>query len=1703
MKFVPTETNFQHSNTEMDQSDHQNFQGKTQNYASIETQTIDYNPTERQTQNPKDSIEQSAQNAKLLYNRKHNHKNFHGKTQTYARSKNLTKDFSTMEENFQDSQLQEMLIEDNINSSDQDFNSSDEINNPWQDHTFKENSQKFNEECQNEIEQYSILSNKPIYPYNKQAQRKQISVIQLRTPTPLEEHVQRTNNAFKGNSMINQNYTENFPDTFHRLENTNSYKEESHLGTTYLGHSHIINQNDKFQSNLSFKITQNSTTVGFINKKFKTNILLDTGASKSYMSTNFYNKHKELHNLKKFSCTGKHIKVGNGELIKVKFAIPVILDIEQHSFEIFTLVADIEVTDIVWGMKNMYETEGILNTRDNKYEFINRAVPVFITQDTYVEPGKVKAFTITAPFIEELNGKAIIKMFSKNKDQMHTISINLNKNSSRLEIKNTTDKPLRILKKNAIGIVDIRSLGYYHINMNKLEANLDKDYQFNNLFHIIDNVNSLVTEVKSKYQANKDDPFPWLEKSDWRRYKTDKEILDNTINLKDSRLSCKERKKVMQIIYNHKKAFSLRDEIGECPNITVDIEVLDKSPFFVRPFNIAEEDKKTMDWQMDRLVHLGVLTKQSTSHSSPVMLISRKLTSDKRAVVDFRLLNSRIVRRNTTTPLMRDIFNTLGRAKLDILSCIDLKDAYHSIKLSKEAKELCGIVPYFGAPCYRFERMPQGLSISPAKWIEYVNLLLDDLSHRSHYIAIMDDLLAFSMKTDHFTLIENLFKAIEKHGLKISPKKCQLFMDEIIYMGNVFRVQNGKVTIRPMKSRIESIQKCTAPTNVRGCRRFCGMVNYLSMFCPNIQGILKPIHGLTKKGKPFLWTDEHEKAFQEIKTHLVNYPILHLPNNTGRFMLYTDTSRTHAGSALWQMQECKPKLIGYSSKTLPAACQNYSVTELEMKGLVTGIMTWRYVIGNKEFDCSVDHQAVVQISKAKTEPATKRIMILLEELAKYNFNLYYMKGKDMILSDYLSRADIIDGENPYELIPISIENKTFHEKFSMEKFNFQEILDNKYDMPTFNVMGTRSRAKKEGIIVEEVHNRHKTLNPHIKPEWQKPVRNSTNEHNHPIVQRTINHKQPSRTFQTSQKLIDRSRKILTKLIQKKSSDQQSNSDYDQSHQQETNQLPSNYPTTQRNNFPQHTINHVTAHTNYQQDPLIDLNGPLTNQEVEIAYTTPNKSQFEFIPPMDEQIDTTKIFSKHLPKQTDIDKILKQIDKKILRQTHLSVSLKDIQGAYLQSPHFKDIYVYLKQNKLPTSKRKASQIIISAQFYIVLDQLLFKILPNREVDSTPKLCIPTSKVDMILNWYHSSTLGAHMGMTKCILTIQERFYIPDLARHVRAYITGCHTCQLFKQNKINRPFQQRVNLNIPPLTKFSMDIKHMPPTKSKYKFILVLLCEVSNYVILAPLRSTTAEEVCEALIQNLFCYFGTPTHIICDQDPAFLANLMQYMMKQYDIKMLTIGPTNHKSLLAEHGIKSIANIIMKHLTGVGSNWDRFLPFTMLSYNIFCTPNLGNHAPSEIVLGRKIKVIPELEINPDIKVSATHTEYLTDLKKRLSYLRNNLQSFRDKRIQNTNKDKTLHSFYEGQLVYMYNPAGAILQTGSRKIRCTFVGPLVIYKAISPTNFILMSLDGMIYPQIVEETRIKPGFINTVKGTVHTLAQLRNVLRSGIKLAETNSI
>ena len=147
---------------------------------------------------------------------------------------------------------------------------------------------------------------------------------------------------------------------------------------------------------------------------------------------------------------------------------------------------------------------------------------------------------------------------------------------------------------------------------------------------------------------------------------------------------------------------------------------------------------------------------------------------------------------------------------------------------------------------------------------------------------------------------------------------------------------------------------------------------------------------------------EQQDSFEEIKCRLIKPPVLNISNKTGRFHLYSDTSKFATGSALYQIQNGKPKLIAYASKRLPEAAKSYSITELELCSLAINIASFSHLLKRVDFDAIVDHLVLTTIIKSKMEPATTRIKRLLELISSYSFNLYYMKDKDMILSDFFS-----------------------------------------------------------------------------------------------------------------------------------------------------------------------------------------------------------------------------------------------------------------------------------------------------------------------------------------------------------------------------------------------------------------------------------------------------------------------------------------------------------------------------------------------------------------------------------------------------------------------------------------------------------------------------------------------------------------------------
>ena len=139
----------------------------------------------------------------------------------------------------------------------------------------------------------------------------------------------------------------------------------------------------------------------------------------------------------------------------------------------------------------------------------------------------------------------------------------------------------------------------------------------------------------------------------------------------------------------------------------------------------------------------------------------------------------------------------LGSSKCEVMSVLDLKDAFHSPRLTESSKKYCGILPYFGSTSYLYQRMSMGLNISPAVLQSYINAILNCLSSRKYCEAIMEDLLLFTpSKEAHYYKLEELLKSLCKNGLKISPNKCQLFRTELQYMENTMFIKGRHVCVK-------------------------------------------------------------------------------------------------------------------------------------------------------------------------------------------------------------------------------------------------------------------------------------------------------------------------------------------------------------------------------------------------------------------------------------------------------------------------------------------------------------------------------------------------------------------------------------------------------------------------------------------------------------------------------------------------------------------------------------------------------------------------------------------------------------------------------------------------------------------------------------------------------------------------------------------
>ena len=354
------------------------------------------------------------------------------------------------------------------------------------------------------------------------------------------------------------------------------FDEDTDLSTMYLGQVNITWEME-VKAEENFPITMHGYTKGKLLDGTECDILVDTGVSKSYMSKSYFMRCKSLHSLAKFTSTRTRIQVGNGQYIGVLFVIPVIMTIQSHKFKIFTLVSEIhENINLVIGIKNLFELEGVIDSQDSCVNLLNRSIPFFPKEKVSVKQKEQRIMVLEAPFMEEISGMVNTKMLDAKEQKTLTMKLKFIRNRAMFKVTNSTHETVTFDPEEMLGIVNLRSLGYYKIKQGVLQQNLSCMHHFESANKVCDQFNRLINTLKKEEEETCNaDKYPWLDDSNERRHMTDKEILDKYIYLEGSCLTKWKKQKLRNIIYDYKDVFSPRDQIGTCLNIKVEIDITD------------------------------------------------------------------------------------------------------------------------------------------------------------------------------------------------------------------------------------------------------------------------------------------------------------------------------------------------------------------------------------------------------------------------------------------------------------------------------------------------------------------------------------------------------------------------------------------------------------------------------------------------------------------------------------------------------------------------------------------------------------------------------------------------------------------------------------------------------------------------------------------------------------------------------------------------------------------------------------------------------------------------------------------------------------------------------------------------------------------------------------------------------------------------
>ncbi|KAE9082005.1 hypothetical protein PF007_g22439 [Phytophthora fragariae] len=473
-------------------------------------------------------------------------------------------------------------------------------------------------------------------------------------------------------------------------------------------------------------------------------------------------------------------------------------------------------------------------------------------------------------------------------------------------------------------------------------------------------------------------------------------------------------------------------EPGRPDLLQFEIDTGNSSPIKQQPHRVSLAEREVMEAEVQQYLELNLIRPSNSPWASPVLMI-RKPDGGIRFCIDYRRLNAVTVKDCYPMPLIDDILDVLGDAQL--FSTMDIASGYWNVPIHPDSVSKTAFTCKYGL--YEWLVMPFGLCNAVPAFERLMETVLVDLKWRIR-LFYLDDCVIFSKDfPSHLVRVRQVLTRFQQAGFKLKMKKCHWGRSQVAFLGHIVTPTG----ILPNPEKVKAVMNVKRPVDVHGIRSFLGLTSYFRRYIPGYASISAPLERLKVKDAPFVWNEDYEAAFRQLKRALLKPPILVYPDGKKRFKLYVDSSRYAVGACLMKEVDGRDRVVAYASKLLTGSQKNWiakqdGISEIECWGVVWATRKFRCYLDKREFDLYTDHQALTWVFSPGNRTTNAKLARWAMELSNLQFRVHHKPGTSMGHVDGLSRLpmdtvaalsmrDLLNPEDTAEdVLPNSVEAQT-------------------------------------------------------------------------------------------------------------------------------------------------------------------------------------------------------------------------------------------------------------------------------------------------------------------------------------------------------------------------------------------------------------------------------------------------------------------------------------------------------------------------------------------------------------------------------------------------------------------------------------------------------------------------------------------------------